>query len=129
MLRASYYALITMFVLTLSLVSCSSNDDEMPPNNTILIRDNFYEPAQLSITLGRSVVWRNQGTTSHTATSGTPVSNPGALFDSGTISPGSGFTFTFTQPGTYVYFCRINTKQDVIDPVPQVGKCYRPFSS
>lgn len=100
--------MITILILSLSLVSCSSDDDQMPPDNTILIRDNFYEPAQLTITLGRSVVWRNQGSTSHTATSGTPVSNPGTLFDSGTIAPGGGFTFTFSQPGTYVYFCRIH---------------------
>jgi plastocyanin len=80
----------------------------MPSMNTVLVRDNFFDPTQLTVTVGRPVVWRNQGSISHSATSGTPVSNPGALFDSQLIAPGGGFTFTFSQPGTYIYFCKVH---------------------
>lgn len=80
----------------------------MPSMNTVLIRDNFFDPPQLTVAVGRPVVWRNQGSISHTTTSGTPVSNPGALFDSQLIASGAGFTFTFSQPGTYIYFCRVH---------------------
>jgi plastocyanin len=80
----------------------------MTPTNTIIMRDNVFQPAQLTIGVGRSIIWRNQGSIGHTATSGTPASNPGSLFDSGIVPPGGGFMFTISQPGTYVYFCRVH---------------------
>jgi plastocyanin len=110
MLRRSYYLLSTILVISLCLVSCSSDDDmnPTPTPNTVIIRDNFFEPAELTVAVGRTVIWRNQGSVVHTATSGTPVSNPGALFDSNTIPPGGGFTFVFSQAGTVVYFCKVH---------------------
>jgi len=80
----------------------------MPSMNTVIIQDNSFSPMQITVGVGRPVVWRNQGSTAHTVTSGTPASNPGKLFDSGTINPGSGFTFTFSQAGEFVYFCKIH---------------------
>src|SRR5881628_2891799 len=96
-------------ILAIGLIfSCTDNSTNPPTPNTITIKDNFFDPANLTVAVGRPVVWRHQGSNQHTVTSGTPTINPGALFDSGALNPGGGFQFTFTAPGTYPFFCRIH---------------------
>jgi plastocyanin len=77
-----------------------------------------FEPENITITTGQSVTWINASTIPHTAT-GDPALNPVAEafpeyaqlpaeatpWDSGMLQPGESFTYTFTVPGTYHYFC------------------------
>ena len=58
-----------------------------------------FEPADLAIETGTTVTWMNTDRDSHTTTS------DGAGWNSGTISPGRGFSFTFQTPGTFPYHC------------------------
>jgi len=53
------------------------------------------------------IQWENADQALHTVTSGTGSSDPdsGVLFDSGVFNPGEGFTFQFTEAGTYEYYC------------------------
>ena len=100
--------IVAIFVISGIFYSCKGdNSTGPPPENTVLIKDNFFDPGSLTITAGSTVVWRHQGQNSHTVTSGTPTQNPGALFDSGVLSNGGGFQFTFTTPGDYPYFDRV----------------------
>lgn len=64
-----------------------------------------FSPANITIEAGDAVKWSSTGT--HTVTSGTGSSAPnvGVLFDQ-SLPSGQTFTFTFTTPGTYPYFCR-----------------------
>src|SRR5574341_1112351 len=75
---------------------------------SVSIVDFQFTPGNLTIAVGTSVTWTNNGSTTHTVTSGTPGS-PSGLFDSGNRNPGQTFTRTFTQPGIFPYFCRIHT--------------------
>ena len=68
---------------------------------------SFY-PGDLTVSAGTVVTWTNQDTVVHSATSGTSdgsVGQPDGFFDSGLVDPGGTFEFTFTEPGTYAYFC------------------------
>jgi plastocyanin len=56
-------------------------------------------PAQITIRTGDTVRWTNQDSAAHTATTS------GGQFNSGTLARGASYHFTFTQPGTYAYFC------------------------
>lgn len=67
--------------------------------HTVQITDSTFSPATLTIEVGDTVTWRNADDRPHTATS-----NDGA-FDSGNLDEGVGFSFTFTEPGTFTYRC------------------------
>lgn len=70
--------------------------------------ETAFSPGDLTIPVGTTVRWVNGDAVAHTVTSGTSdgtVGIPDGRFDSGFIDPGDGFTFTFTQPGTYPYYC------------------------
>jgi plastocyanin len=59
----------------------------------------FYSPATLTIKVGRTVTWINQDIAAHTVTSTT------GAFNSGNMKSGAVFSYTFTQPGNYSYYC------------------------
>jgi len=69
------------------------------------IRNFAFTPENITVALNTTVVWRNNDSVAHTVTtlSGMPVS-----FDSGTLSPGQSFTYTFNLSGTYRYYCMIH---------------------
>jgi len=107
--RKSFSLILVLLALCLTSLSCNLDQND-PPNqsNTVIIRDNFFDPPNLTVSVGGTVVWRHQGNAPHTVTSGTPTSNPGGLFDSGTLNRDGGFTFIFNQAGTFPYFCRVH---------------------
>ncbi len=73
----------------------------------MLITDFKFDTGPLGpqVPVGTKVTWINNDSTDHTVTSlgGAPAS-----FDSGHLSNGQKFSFTFTKPGTYKYRCDIH---------------------
>lgn len=72
-----------------------------PPAGFVLIRNFTFQPAQLTVSAGTSVTWVNceSDGTAHTSTS------DGAGWDSGLLSPLTGFARTFSQTGSFAYHC------------------------
>jgi plastocyanin/uncharacterized membrane protein YozB (DUF420 family) len=65
---------------------------------TVTLQDYRYQPKTLTVPVGTSVMWRDlQGT--HT------VHADRGAFRSSPLDPGHGFSYTFRQPGTYLYHC------------------------
>ena len=62
-----------------------------------------YSPSPYPVKAGSTVTWVNKDSSTHTVTS-----SGSSLFDSGNVAPGGEFKFTFTQPGTYQYYCTIH---------------------
>ncbi|HWO88841.1 MAG TPA: plastocyanin/azurin family copper-binding protein [Chloroflexota bacterium] len=58
-----------------------------------------YEPATLTVALGDTIVWTNEGVVPHTVTSTNNV------FDSGNMDHDETFTWAPTAAGTYTYIC------------------------
>ena len=82
-----------------------------------------YEPAKVTVSVGQPVEWMNTGKNVHSVTlvpedaqNAKDASEPkGApTFDSGFMAPGSKFTYTFTVPGTYHYFCVPHEKAGMV---------------
>lgn len=85
---------------------------------TVTIKLFQFKPATLEVKAGTTVVWTNQDAIQHSVTSGTPP-NPSGAFDSQFFDQGKSFAFTFTQPGTYTYFCmRHNSMTGTLTVVP-----------
>jgi plastocyanin len=68
-----------------------------------------YDPSQLTVKAGTSVIWTNNDSTIHTVTSGLPEKGDvGMLFDSSLISPGMTFVHVFDKQGTFDYSCTLH---------------------
>lgn len=65
----------------------------------IQLAEHFYTPAQLTVKVGTTVTWRNVGQQVHDVNA-----NDGS-FHSGNLEPGMTFTYTFTRPGQFKYYC------------------------
>jgi plastocyanin len=67
--------------------------------------DNFsFGPATLTIPVGTTVTWTNRDDIPHTV-----VSTDG-VFKSKVLDTDEKFSFTFSKPGEYPYFCSIHPK-------------------
>ena len=64
--------------------------------------DNFvFEPAQLAVKVGQTVTWTNRDDIPHTVVCA-------GKFRSKTMDTDGTFSFTFTAPGEYKYFCSLH---------------------
>jgi plastocyanin len=69
--------------------------------------DNFsFGPAALTVPVGTTVTWTNRDDIPHTVVS---TDDPKA-FKSKVLDTDEKFSFTFSQAGTYPYFCSIHPK-------------------
>ena len=74
-----------------------------------VIMSNFsFQPVALTINSGDTVKWTNQDGVPHTVTSGTNCQNNGVWTSSGFLSNGQTFSVTFSEAGTYPYFCSLH---------------------
>jgi plastocyanin len=65
--------------------------------------DNFtFAPQRIVVKAGTTVTWINEDDIPHT------VASSGKLFKSKTLDTEDRFTFTFTRPGEYLYFCSLH---------------------
>jgi plastocyanin len=76
-------------------------------SKNVSIGDNFFTNGTITVQVGDTVTWTNNGNNTHTVTSGNE-SNPGTVFDAGSLTPGESFSFRFTTAGTFPFFCRIH---------------------
>lgn len=69
----------------------------------------FYVPSVQNVSKGDTVIWKNEDTTLHTMTSGSPGGNNlGTEFDSAYVAAGKTFQHTFNKAGTFDYFCTLH---------------------
>ena len=65
-------------------------------------RDDRFVPPSITVEVGTTVVWRNEGQHPHTVTANDRA------FDSGTLESGDPFQVTFEEVGTVAYYCQIH---------------------
>src|SRR5215216_4954334 len=76
------------------------------------LTDTAYQPNPIQVSVGNTVTWTNNDSQPHTVTSGSN-GQPDDKFNSSPnfsplLNPGQTFSFTFTQAGTYPYFCMLH---------------------
>jgi len=65
----------------------------------------FYDPQVVDVAIGTTISWDNADNTVHTVTSGEPPASADGIFDSEMMAAGDSFNFTFTETGSYNYYC------------------------
>jgi len=94
----------------LLLVAVFATGDLLPPTPALAAEvavkiDNFtFTPKSVTVKAGTTVTWTNQDDIPHTVTSTTKQ------FRSKALDTDDKFTFTFSTPGTYDYFCSLHPK-------------------
>lgn len=71
------------------------------------IGDNFFDPKDLTISVGTTVTWTNKGERPHTSTADDGSWDSGGD-PSDYILPGQSFSHTFTTAGEFPYYCRLH---------------------
>ena len=67
--------------------------------------DNFsFSPSALTVAAGTTVTWTNRDDIPHTVVSADTV------FKSKVLDTDEKFSYTFSKPGTYPYFCSVHPK-------------------
>jgi plastocyanin len=112
------YVLVVMMTLGLTLgivflirpdtttASATTTRSEMATEpaqeSRVEIEDFAFKPKELTITIGTKVTWVNKDDVPHTATS---TDRP-VVFDSKVLDTDQSYSFTFSSPGTYKYYCK-----------------------
>ena len=79
----------------------------------------WYDPPQLTVSVGDTVTWTNDDREGHTVTSGETagrfdwmnaqkVGEPDGIFDSGRFMPDESWSYTFEEQGSFPYYCIIH---------------------
>jgi LPXTG-motif cell wall-anchored protein len=86
----------------------------------VTIKDFEFGPKDLTINVGDTVMWKNDGPSQHTATA------TDGTFDSGALNAGQDFSFTFTKAGTFTYACKFH---DIMQGTITVGEAAAPAAA
>jgi plastocyanin len=70
----------------------------------VSIEDFAFDPASVTISPGDTVRWTNMDSDDHTVTDST--------FESGMLGEGDSYEFTFTETGTFEYYCSIHPEME-----------------
>ena len=95
-IRAATALAVAIATISLSAVAARAADLEVKI-------DNFtFAPQRLTVKAGTTVTWTNEDDIPHTVASSTKA------FKSKALDTDGKFSFTFTTPGSYEYFCSLH---------------------
>ena len=98
---------VTVILLTISLIAAPRAPEKpagnaSAPSATVRI-DNFsFTPAEITVAPGTTVTWTNGDDIPHA------VDATNKTFRSKVMDTDQHYSFTFTAPGTYEYFCSLH---------------------
>jgi plastocyanin len=95
-LAASLATGVIAGVAGISILSARAGDTEVKIDN------HAFLPQRLAVKPGTAVTWINADDTPHTVASNTK------LFKSKALDTDDRFSFAFTTPGVYAYFCSVH---------------------
>jgi plastocyanin len=74
-----------------------------PAPVTVHIANFVFDKAAIEVVPGQTVIWVNDDDAPHTV-----VSDDHKTFHSKILDTGESFSFTFTGPGSFTYFCSVH---------------------
>jgi plastocyanin len=86
--------------------SLAGSTSDKPASAAEIKIDNFsFGPATVTIPAGTTITWTNNDDVPHVVSS-----DDNKMFKSKALDTDDRFSFTFTKPGTYNYYCAIHPK-------------------
>lgn len=97
-------AAITLILVALLLERTSAGTNVKSSGTEVQV-DNFsFGPGTVTVPLNTTVTWVNKDDVPHT------IAGTDGLFKSRALDTDDKYSYTFTQPGTYSYYCSIHPK-------------------
>jgi plastocyanin len=96
--RMSRHTAAAMLVAA-AVVASASCTRQAPRSHVVLMKDITFQPAELTVSPGDTLVWENKDFVPHTATA------RDASWDSKTLNADSSWRYVAEKPGRYDYYC------------------------
>ncbi len=93
-------------LLVFGVVAVSGCTSKQSMNNTVAIQNNAFHPITLNVQVGTTVTWINKDPHPQDV-----VSDSG-IFNSGNLTNGQSYNYTFNQTGSYPYHSSIHPSMD-----------------
>jgi plastocyanin len=101
-MRGTRIVTAVIFALLLASFVTVARPSVQGASVSVAIQDEKFTPATLTVPVGTTVLWTNEGMEPHTTTSDS------SLWDSGIMVSGAKFSFTFTKVGAFAYHCNVH---------------------
>lgn len=92
---------LIILALVIGFSGCGAGNEETPSEpvdeNTVIIEDYKYQPAEITIQAGETITWINKDSVRHNA--------KGDSFDTGLLGKEESGEQQFDEAGTYDYHC------------------------
>jgi plastocyanin len=96
--------LSAVIMMSISSPRLAVRADDKSMSEAKVTIDNFSFGPDLKITSGTTVTWTNHDDVPHV------VASDAKIFKSQPLDTDDHFSYTFTKPGTYVYYCMIHPR-------------------
>ncbi len=116
--RRRLMAMAAVALPMVGLAKLTGSQDVGAADVAVNIMNFKFDPTPLTVHVGTTVVWTNQDTAPHTATS-----DPGSafMFDTGMLQKGQSGRVTFTTAGTFAYPCTVHPNMHATVTVTAAG--------
>jgi LPXTG-motif cell wall-anchored protein len=91
---------VVVLLAMFALLPVAGAAPRLAETKNVSIKDFQFEPKEISISVGDTISWKNDGAAPHTVTA------DDASFDSANLDPGATFSQTFDKAGTFAYYCK-----------------------
>jgi len=99
-----FWPLLVAAAAGLAVGSLTAGRPDAQSPAAVTIKTFQFAPNPLAVKAGTAVTWTNEDEIRHTVASGSPASRDDR-FGAPLPDKGATYRFTFTEPGTYPYFC------------------------
>lgn len=95
----------TLFLISIffTLTTCSKKPKGSPGPNEIWLEYKLFRPSQLTVPVGTTITFINKDNANHSAT------NFSGVFNSGKITSGDSFSYTFSKAGSFSFGCNYHS--------------------
>jgi plastocyanin len=89
----------TAMIIAVAVAASASCARQAPRAHVVVMKDIGFQPTELSVSRGDTVIWKNEDFVPHTATA------RDGSWDSKTIDADSSWRYVADDPGRHDYYC------------------------